>query len=67
MGLYALHKDIRHMRTKMTPAVAAMIKRLALQNPSLFQHQIAALLGVNQGRVSEVLRGKRFRHVPPAL
>ena len=26
----------------------------------LFQHQIAAQLSINQGRVSEVLTGKRF-------
>jgi len=30
------------------------------------QHEIAAKLGINQGRVSEVLNGKRFGDVPPA-
>jgi len=50
----------------MTPAVAAMIKAIHRDNPELFQHQIAALVGHNQGRISEVLTGKRFPEVPPA-
>jgi predicted XRE-type DNA-binding protein len=32
----------------------------------LYQHQVAALLGLNQGRVSEVMRGHKFPNVPPA-
>lgn len=31
----------------------------------LYQHQIAAELGVNQGRVSEVLSGHRFPDARP--
>lgn len=31
----------------------------------LFQDQIAAIVDQNPGRVSEVLSGKRFAHVPP--
>jgi predicted XRE-type DNA-binding protein len=53
------------MRTMMTAALAAEIKKLAATR-ALKQHQIAAVLGINQGRVSEVLRGKRFADVPPA-
>jgi predicted XRE-type DNA-binding protein len=54
-----------HMRSPMTAAIAAQIKKLAATT-SLYQHEIAAILGINQGRVSEVLTGKRFAHVPPA-
>lgn len=45
--------------------IAAKIKYLK-QAMGLYQHQIAAVLGVNQGRVSEVLTGKRFPKVPPS-
>lgn len=49
----------------LTPEVAAKIKKLAATT-DLYQHEIAALVGVNQGRVSEVLSGKRFAEVSPA-
>ena len=51
------------MRNRLTPEMAARIKWLKKRNPSLHQHEIAALLGCNQGRVSEVLSGKRFGSV----
>jgi predicted XRE-type DNA-binding protein len=54
------------MTRTMTAVLAAEIKKLAATK-TLKQHQIAAVLGINQGRVSEVLRGKRFADVPPAL
>lgn len=50
---------------KMTPEIAAWIKALHRDNPELMQHQIAALVGHNQGRVSEVLNGQRFPEVGP--
>jgi predicted XRE-type DNA-binding protein len=50
--------------TPLTARVAAEIKRLAASG-ELMQHQIAAVLGLNQGRVSEVLSGKRFPDVQP--
>lgn len=53
-----------HKRSKLTAALAAKIKKLAKET-SLFQHEIAAIVGVNQGRVSEVLNGKRFSEVKP--
>jgi predicted XRE-type DNA-binding protein len=56
----------RRTRVKTTAAIAAEIKRLATTT-DLHQHQIAALLGINQGRVSEVLRGRRFADIPPSL
>lgn len=51
---------------KMTPEVAAWIKALHRDNPDLMQHQIAALVGHNQGRVSEVLNGQRFAEINPS-
>jgi hypothetical protein len=52
---------------RLTSERAARIKRLSKDQPDLLQHQIAAMVdGINQGRVSEVLTGKRFREVPPA-
>jgi transcriptional regulator with XRE-family HTH domain len=48
-----------------TPEMAAE-SRFLRQQKGLFNHQIAALFGINQGRVSEVLTGKRFPNVPPA-
>jgi transcriptional regulator with XRE-family HTH domain len=48
-----------------TPQMAAEIRFLR-QSKGLYNHQIAALFGINQGRVSEVLTGKRFPDVPPA-
>lgn len=52
-------------RTKLTAEIAAQIKKLA-STTNLFQHEIAAQIGLNQGRVSEVLTGKRFPDVSPA-
>lgn len=48
----------------LTAEIAAKIKLLA-RTDDLLQHEIAAKLGINQGRVSEVLTGKRFREVQP--
>lgn len=45
--------------------MASRIKYLK-KTKKLFQHQIAALLQINQGRVSEVLTGKRHPKAPPA-
>lgn len=48
-----------------TPEIASYIKRMRADG--LFQHQIAAALKMNQGRISEVLTGKRFPKEPPAV
>lgn len=48
-----------------TPEMAAHIKFL-VKVRKLYQHQVAALVGVNQGRVSEIMRGYVFKDVPPA-
>lgn len=51
-------------RKILTTADAAKVKALLLHT-DLWQHEIAALFGVNQGRVSEIKNGKLFRNVPP--
>jgi len=48
-----------------TSEMAAHIKYL-LQRGDLFQQQVAALLGLNQGRVSEIKTGLKFAEVRPA-
>jgi predicted XRE-type DNA-binding protein len=48
---------------RLTADVAARIKHL-WATTDLKQHEIAARFGINQGRVSEVLSGKRFPDVP---
>jgi len=49
----------------MTPLRAAQAKYL-VEKLGLFQHQAAAILDVNQGRISEVITGKRFQGVKPS-
>lgn len=57
------------MQRKSSPPVtremAGQIRWLK-ESKKLFNHQIAAHFGINQGRVSEVLTGKRFPGVPPS-
>lgn len=48
----------------LTPTLAARIKRL-WEDTDLTQHAIGAMLGLNQGRVSELVNGARFADVPP--
>ncbi|WP_230483605.1 helix-turn-helix domain-containing protein [Sphingomonas sp. Leaf21] len=47
-----------------TPEMAAHIRFLIIEM-GLFQHQAAALCGVNQGRVSETMHGRWFPEEPP--
>ena len=49
---------------QITPEMAAMIKFL-VGRVGLFQHQVAAMFDINQGRVSEVMNGKRHPDVGP--
>lgn len=57
------------MKRKGSPPIskemAAKIKYLR-NSKGLYQHQIAALLEINQGRVSEVLTGKRWPGIDPS-
>ena len=48
----------RRKSPRVTPDMAAMFHRL--RKVGMLQHDIAALYSVNQGRVSEVLKGRRF-------
>jgi|MDSW01.2.fsa_nt_gb predicted XRE-type DNA-binding protein len=50
---------MRRRSKSMTADLALQIKRL-WHTTELAQHEIAAQLDINQGRVSEVLTGKRF-------
>jgi hypothetical protein len=45
--------------TPMTPALAALIRAHSMSHPSKSQVQVARHFGVNPGRVSEALHGKR--------
>lgn len=56
------------MKRKPSPPITAELasKIKALKASGLYHHQIAALLEINQGRVSEVMTGKRHPSVPPA-
>ncbi len=56
-----MHKRVSE---PLTPELAAKIKLLDREN-DLAQHEIAAILKINQGRVSEVLTGKRYPDVQP--
>ena len=47
----------RRSRAKLTPEIVAEIRRRLRLGE--YQHDIAADLGVNQGRISEVNTGKR--------
>ncbi|MGE8129035.1 hypothetical protein ACQKQD_18840 [Methylobacterium sp. NPDC080182] len=44
---------------RMTDQIAAEIRQLHCEVPRMSQADIAKVIGVNQGRVSEVLKGKR--------
>ena len=48
-----------------TADMAAHVRFLVLER-GLYQHQAAALCGVNQGRVSEIIQGKSYPGVSPA-
>ena len=55
----------KYKSPKLTEQLAAYIKWL-WQNTPLNQAQISVLLGaINQGRVSEVVNGRRFAEVAP--
>lgn len=48
----------REKSPPVSPEMAAHI-RFLIQESGLYQHQAAALVGINQGRISEVMRGHR--------
>jgi predicted XRE-type DNA-binding protein len=54
----------RRKSPNITPEMAAHIRFLVMEK-KLFQHQAAALLDVNQGRVCEVMKGIRHPGILP--
>ena len=50
--------------SELTPSDVSMIKARLLKGE--FQHRIAADYDLNQGRISEIAKGKRFDHIPAA-
>ena len=57
------------MGPKSSPPVTAKMAgqiRYLKETKGLYNHQIASIFGINQGRVSEVLTGKKFPNVPSA-
>ena len=50
--------------SKLTPEQVSVIKARILRGD--FQHRIAADYDLNQGRISEIAKGKRFADVRPA-
>ena len=56
------------MRRKKSPPITprrAAIAKFLVKKLGLYQHQAAALLGVNQGRISEIISGKKFPDIQP--
>lgn len=57
------------MERKRSPAISPELAahiRFLVNERGLFQHQAAALCGVNQGRVSEIMNGQHFPNVEAA-
>mgnify|MGYP002267100514 CR=1 FL=1 len=63
-----MKKEIVMPRKSSPPVTAEMAGRIKflLKKNELNQHDIAALYGINQGRISEIKKGQRFPDVPPA-
>lgn len=56
------NRRIQRRRPKTSPPVDLVrdkIKQLHRSNPGMTQHEIAAAVGINSGRVNEVLNGVR--------
>lgn len=47
---------MRKKSTPVTPEIVELVKRLLASN-QYHQHEIAAMVGFNQGRVSEIKKG----------
>lgn len=56
------------MPIKPTPPMTAALAAQAITLVKIYglkQHQAAAILGLNQGRISEVITGKRYPNAKP--
>ena len=56
---------MRRRSVRITIEMVAVIKLLVIRL-HFYQHEAAAIFGINQGRVSEIITGKRFADVPMA-
>jgi hypothetical protein len=54
----------RRRSPPVTREMAARMKTMVASG--MLQHDVAAAFGINQGRVSDVVNGKKFPDVPPA-
>lgn len=54
----------RRHSPEVTPEMAGKIKTMLAHG--MIQHDIAAVFGINQGRVSEIKTGEKFGDVPPS-
>jgi hypothetical protein len=52
-------KPVRAQSRAMTPDLAYAIRQFAADHPEESEHRIGLRFGVNQGRVSEAIRGHR--------
>lgn len=52
-------RAVRKVSDPVTPALAKAVRAYAAAYPDMPQHAIAVVFRLNQGRVSEILRGKR--------
>ena len=53
-------KDTPSMTEELASKAITLVKEFGLK-----QHQAAAILGLNQGRISEVMTGKRYPSAKP--
>ena len=53
------HREVAQTARSMRPGMAAAIRRYAYDHPEASELDVANVFGVNQGRVSESLYGKR--------
>lgn len=58
-----LNFKCKRPRGRITYETACNIKYL-YNVKKMYQHHIAALYGINQGRISEIMNGKRFPGAP---
>ncbi len=60
-----MKSSIRRPSYKILPEDVPLIKQRHLKGE--FQNRIAADYDVNPGRINEIIKGKKFKDVPPLL
>ncbi len=61
-----MSSPFKRRKSKTITLVKAAIVKFLVGKLGLYQHQAAALIGVNQGRISEIMTGKKFPRIKPA-